>query len=249
MRTYGLIGYPLEHSYSPDFFNKKFKEEKIKDVRYELFPLENISEFPDLIKTHPDIRGLNVTIPYKESVIKYLDSIEPDAKIASAVNTIRIDHSPLGLRLKGYNTDIYGFKTTLKEVLTSNHTKALILGSGGASKAVQFVLDTLGIMFMIVSRNPTGNQQISYKEITDTMLVSHPLIINTTPSGMFPETSEYPRIPYHALSSENILYDLIYNPKETNFIKFGKINGARTVNGIRMFKLQAEKSWEIWNNS
>ncbi len=247
MKTYGVIGYPLEHSYSPEFFTDKFRKEKIEGVKYEAFPLRDISEFPELLKKFPEIRGLNVTIPFKESVIKFLDELDPDAERTGAVNTICIDHMSSGTQLTGYNTDIYGFKIHIQKIIQSANIKALIIGSGGASKAVKFVLDSLRIESKTVSRNPSGNNQISYEEITSELLASHQLIVNTTPLGMFPDASGYPQIPYQYLNPDNILYDLVYNPARTNFLKFGENIGAKTFNGESMFVLQAERSWEIWN--
>ena len=247
MRIYGVIGYPLEHSYSPDFFTDKFKEGKIEGVKYELFPLKDISELPELLIKFPGIHGLNVTIPYKKSIIKYLDIIDPEAEKCGAVNTIRIDNSSSKSKLTGYNTDIFGFKISLEEIINQKPVKALVLGSGGASKAVKYVLNEMGILHKIISRNPSGIHEMSYDQISPDIIKNYSLIINTTPLGMFPNTSKYPQIPYEALCSDNILYDLIYNPTETKFLKIGKEYGAKTYNGKRMFILQAERSWEIWN--
>lgn len=247
MRTYGIIGFPLLHSHSPSYFTEKFIKQKIVNTQYLAFPLEDIEELPELLKSQTSICGLNVTIPHKESVIHYLDSIDSAAKFIGAVNTILINRSENDYQLVGYNTDAYGFTTHFQAEIQTIPDKALILGSGGASKAVKYSLTTMGIDSIIVSRNPTDSSQIRYKDITKEILISHKLIINTTPLGMYPEINDCPDLPYHFLNEENILYDLVYNPFETLFLKKGKEQGSRIFNGKRMFELQAEESWEIWN--
>lgn len=259
MKQYGLIGYPLSHSFSKKYFAEKFEKEKISDVNYELFPIENIDELPALIKKHPNMCGLNVTIPHKLSVLKYLDWIEPDAKGAGAVNCIRISaESPveaafsgeLGIkghnfRLEGFNTDLYGFEKSLKPLLKEQHDQALILGDGGAAKAVKCVLQNLGINYRIVTRKPLQDNLL-FKDLKPHHIQQHKLIINSTPLGMSPNIDEFPPIPYEYITDQHLLYDLIYNPEETVFLKKGKEQGAVIKNGYEMLVLQAEKAWEIW---
>lgn len=257
MKKYGLIGYPLEHSFSESYFKKKFKKEGINNCSYELYPLKKIEELKNLLKQTPGLYGLNVTIPYKISVIPFLDELDSTAQKIGAVNMIKIiyDHSiaqnsdkkndvNTNSYLKGYNTDAFGFENSLKPLLKKHHNKALVLGTGGSSKAVIYILKNLCIDFLQVSRNPFGNQ-IGYSEITSYILNEYTLIINTTPAGMFPNIEKYPLIPYEYISEKHILYDLIYNPDETQFLKFGKERGASIKNGLEMLCLQADKSWEI----
>lgn len=259
MKLYGLIGYPLSHSFSQKYFNEKFLKENI-DAYYQLFPLKNIEEFPGLLKQFSRLSGINVTIPYKEQIIKYLDNIDNIAKEIGAVNTVKIrqtrqtalsgrtDKHLKKYSLFGYNTDVYGFYHSLKPLLKPIHKRALIFGTGGASKAVAYALKQLNIHFIFVSRNPEKNNDISYSDINSAIIKNNQIIINTTPLGMFPDINTYPPMPYESLTKTHILYDLVYNPEETLFLKFGKQNKAETINGLSMLKLQAEKSWEIWNN-
>jgi shikimate dehydrogenase len=241
MHEYGIIGYPLTHSFSPAYFHKKFAEGKI-NASYKAFPLHDIIEFPSLLKQHADLCGLNVTIPYKESVILYLDELDEIAEQVEAVNCIGI----IGGRAKGYNTDVIGFEKSLLPLLKPYHKHALILGTGGSSKAVAYVLKKLNISFQKISRHSNGF--LTYSELTDKILQEHTLIINTTPLGMFPRTADYPPIPYAALTPLHLLYDLIYNPEETRFLELGKKSGATIKNGFEMLEIQAEESWKIWNN-
>jgi shikimate dehydrogenase len=251
MRTFGLIGYPLTHSLSKQYFDNKFKRDKITDAEYFLFPLKNIDQFPDLLRNNPNLAGLNVTTPYKESIIKYIDEIDREAKLIGAVNTIKIKPNSNGLKLTGFNTDAYGFEKSLKPFLNPEINKALILGSGGASNAIKFVLKKLGISYIVVSREPLKIHQLDYKGVSSSIIAEHKLIINTTPIGMHPigmhpNTDEYPDIQYSWLTPNHILFDLIYNPSETMFLKFGKEQGVKIINGLNMLHLQAEKSWKIW---
>lgn len=261
MKHYGLIGFPLSHSFSKKFFTEKFKNEGITDARYELYPIEHISELIPLLREHPDLCGLNVTVPHKVNVLKYLDWIEHDARNAGAVNCISITaESPVvaafsgeigikghDFRLEGYNTDIYGFERSLKPLLKNRHDQALILGDGGAAKAVKCVLDNLGISYKCVTRKPSpGN--ILFSELKPHHIKKNLLIINTTPVGMSPNVDECPPIPYEAITDDHLLYDLIYNPEQTLFLKKGAEKCATTKNGYEMLVLQAEKSWEIWNS-
>lgn len=242
MVQYGLIGYPLTHSFSPAFFKEKFRLEKIKDCRYDAFPLESLVQLSDLLFQKPDIRGLNVTIPYKETIIPYLDQIDPLARDIGAVNTILVRR---GL-LIGYNTDISGFESALGPYLNSSIMGALVLGTGGSSKAVVYALRKMGLTSILISRKP-GRNLLAYGDIDSKLLDSHKLVINCTPVGMFPQQQHCPAIPYDSLTKNNILFDLIYNPIDTQFLQKGKLRGALTINGLEMLKMQAEDSWKIWN--
>jgi len=244
----GLLGYPLTHSFSAKYFAEKFKNENIEGFTYENFEIPTIEEFTDVIKNNPEIVGLNVTIPYKEKIIPFLDELDDEAREIGAVNTIKVIRTADGVKLKGYNTDIYGFKETLTPLLKMNHYKALILGTGGAAKAVEYVLKKIGLDVLYVSRNPESDSERSYNEINDVALKNFPVIVNSTPLGMHPKVDVCPDIPYEHLTEDNLLYDLIYNPGETLFMKKGAEQGANTQNGLGMLKLQAEKAWEIWNS-
>ncbi len=247
MRKFGLIGYPIGHSFSKRYFSEKFENEGIKDCQYDNYPFENLNNLNHLIIHEPDLIGLNVTIPYKEEVIKYLDEIDKDAKEIGAVNTIKITRTRDGRStLKGFNTDVYGFSIPLKKVL-GEHRKALILGTGGAAKAVAWALSRLNIQIQYVSRSPQRKDIKSYTDLTSEDIMGHTIIINTSPVGMYPNTNNKPDIDYHAITEKHILYDLIYNPGETLFLKEGKRKKAITLNGLPMLYLQAEKAWEIWN--
>lgn len=247
MKLYGLIGYPLTHSFSAQYFNEKFYRENILDCSYELFPLQDISELKGLFKNYAHLKGLNISIPYKEQIIPFLSNIEETAKQIGAVNTVKIMDHP-NFILHGFNTDVYGFEESIKPYLKKHHKKALILGTGGASKAVTFVLNKLGIASSLVSRNQSNTQNTNtYSEIDEETIHTHQIIINTTPIGMFPNISQMPEIPYQFLTKEHFLYDLIYNPKETLFLKEGRKKEATICNGEQMLYLQAEKSWQIWN--
>ncbi|MXV49550.1 shikimate dehydrogenase [Pedobacter sp. HMF7647] len=259
MKKFGLIGYPLSHSFSKGYFTEKFEKEGLDDYSYELFPLKDISDLPELLKKEHHLCGLNVTIPHKIGVMFYLNKIDEAARDIDAVNCIKIvnsrpvddffsgEISSMDVRLEGYNTDAYGFEESLKPLLNNNHKQALVLGNGGAARAVVYVLKKLGISFKVVSRRSTRNQ-FSYSEIDENVISDYKLIINTTPLGMSPQTGEYPDIPYQYLTDKHLLYDLIYNPEETLFLKKGKERGASVKNGLEMLHLQAEKSWEIWND-
>ncbi len=245
MRKFGLIGFPLSHSYSVGYFKKKFKIENIFDCEYQNFPIESISLLPDIIRGNPDLYGLNVTIPYKEEVLAYLDSIEPDAARVGAVNTLKITRKNDNPYIRGFNTDIYGFSESLKELSNRYPKKALILGTGGASKAVAYSLDQMGISYLFVSRK---SGHIKYGKMDKSLFLKYKLIINTTPLGTYPDIDSCPDIPYNYITKSHILIDLVYNPALTLFLKKGKERGALTSNGLRMLHLQAEKSWEIWNS-
>ena len=247
MEKYGLIGYPLGHSFSVGYFNEKFKAENI-DAEYVNFEIPTIKDFHKVIAGNPTLRGLNVTIPYKEQVIPYLDELDKEtAKKIGAVNVIKILPQSKGKpKLIGYNSDIIGFTQSIEHMLQPHHTKALILGTGGASKAVLYGLKDLSIEATFVSRSPKNKKQLSYQQLTPEVIAEHTIIINTTPLGMYPKVNECPEIPYEHLTPNHLLYDLLYNPDETLFMKRGKEQGAEVKNGLEMLLLQAFAAWEIW---
>ncbi len=248
MKVYGLIGYPLEHSFSKTYFNEKFEKEKIPDSEYRNFPLQNISGILQLLGQTTGLCGLNVTIPHKEQVVQYLNELDPVAKEIGAVNTISFTKVHRDIYLKGYNTDVFGFGESLHPLLNPSITKALVLGTGGASKAVRYVLQQFGIPVLMVSRSKSSVETINYASLTGAIVSDHKLIVNTTPLGTFPAIEAFPPIPYEAVTAGHILYDLVYNPSETVFLAKGKARGAVTKNGYDMLVLQAEKSWEIWRS-
>ncbi len=243
MRAFGLIGYPLGHSFSKKYFTDKFNREGITGNVYELYPLEQIGQLRDLLASNPDLAGLNVTIPYKEQVIAYLDSMSPVVEEIGACNCIHIKDG----HLSGHNTDVIGFSRSLLPKLKPHHKQALILGTGGSSKAVAFTLKELGIPFLQVSRTPIDGM-IGYEEIDQSMLESHTLLINTTPVGMYPEIEKAPAIPYAFIGADHYLFDLVYNPERTRFLQEGVLRGATVENGSEMLVIQAEASWDIWNS-
>lgn len=243
MNKLGLLGKNISYSFSRSYFKEKFQKEKIDNTSYENFDIDNIAQFPSIIKNTKNLKGLNVTIPYKQEVIPYLDKINKKAKAIGAVNTIRITKKG---KLVGYNTDCYGFKKSIDPYIKKEHTSALILGTGGASKAIAYTLENMGITYDYVSRRLSDNIQFSYDTLTENDLKNHQIIINCTPLGTFPNIDDCPNIPYQAINKNHILFDLIYNPEETTFLKQGKQNGATTINGLNMLKLQAEKAWSIW---
>ena len=247
MRLFGLIGYPISHSFSAKYFEKKFSDENISDSEYQLFPLEDISLLPQLISSQPDLKGFNITIPHKVAILPYLDLISEAAKAVGAVNCVKIERSESGIKLAGHNTDTYGFRESLVPLLKPFHRKALVLGTGGASKAICYMLKELGIGYTLVSRESGNATILNYSQLTESIMSANLLIINTTPVGMYPNTDKFPDIPYQFLSRMHLLYDLIYNPYETTFMLKGRNAGAEVKNGSQMFELQAEKSWEIWN--
>lgn len=247
MKQFGLIGYPLSHSFSEDYFKDKFRKENISDKVYQLFPIKRIEQFPGLVLETPSLVGLNVTIPYKESVIQYLDELDEVARDIGAVNCIKIDRYSRENKLIGYNTDVIGFEKTLKPYLKSWHQHAIILGTGGSSKAVAYGLKKLGITFTFISRSPREKSTIGYASLTQAIIQNNFLIINTTPLGMFPGIQNFPPIPYEYLTGQHLLFDLIYNPGKTIFLQKGELQGATILNGLQMLHIQAEKSFEIWN--
>ncbi|MDZ4758070.1 MAG: shikimate dehydrogenase [Bacteroidota bacterium] len=249
-KIYGLIGWPLEHSFSPQYFTEKFKQLNLSGHSYKLFPLNNILQFPELIMRRSDLQGLNVTIPYKEDIINYLDEMDREAAVVGAVNCVRFRQTKGDLLLKGYNTDIYGFEKSLQDKLDLSKVKhAIILGNGGAAKAAKYVLDKNKIQYHIVSRSiqDDENNIITYNQLSDEYIGIIDLLINATPVGMWPKTDEAPAINYAALSSKCLCYDMVYNPEETLYLQRCKEVGCDTQNGVDMLKHQADKSWEIWN--
>jgi shikimate dehydrogenase len=243
MSKFGLIGKNIEYSFSRTYFKEKFEKEGLKHT-YQNFDLNSIETFSDLIKSTSDLGGLNVTIPYKEAIIPFLDKLNKKAKHIGAVNTIKISKKG---NLIGYNTDYYGFIKSIKPYLKPHHKRALILGTGGASKAIAYSLKKLRIEFHYVSRTKSVSDSYTYDELTDSIISSYSLIINCTPLGTHPNTNECPNIPYDAITKEHLLFDLIYNPEETKFLTIGKLKGAIICNGLKMLELQAEKAWDIWN--
>ena len=241
MRQFGLIGYPLSHSFSQKFFTEKFLQENIVNAKYDNFPIPSIESFAGLWKENPNLEGLNVTIPYKKEVIPFLDHSSAVVQEIHACNCIRKFNN----ELYGYNTDVIGFEKSLLPFLQPHHTHALILGTGGASAAVQWVLQKLNIQFQVVSRK--GNANLTYDQLSASVIESHTLIINTSPLGMFPNVNEAPPIAYDAITAQHHLYDLVYNPTETLFMKNGLAKGATVQNGLAMLHIQAEESWAIWN--
>jgi shikimate dehydrogenase len=248
MRKFGLIGFPLGHSFSKQYFANKFFSEAIPDCSYENYELENLSLLRDLISKDRELNGLNVTIPYKSEVFKYLDHSDNEAAEVGAVNVLKISDKAGSRIIKGFNTDIFGFKKSLSPHLHGRDiNSAIILGTGGSSKAVTYVLKKLSINIIHVSRR-SGGDNISYDELTDAMLIENQLIINTTPLGMFPGVDSKPDLNYNCLTTSHILFDLVYNPALTTFLKNGKERGCKIIGGLEMLYLQAEKSWEIWND-
>lgn len=244
MNKLGLLGKNISYSFSRTYFKKKFEDENIDNTSYENFDIENIDLFPSIIKKTEGLKGMNVTIPYKEQVMPFLDKINKKAKAIGAVNTIRITKKG---KLVGYNTDCYGFKHTLKPFVKKHHKKALILGTGGASKAVAYTLKEMGISYQYVSRKLSEGIGFSYDTLTEKDISENQIIVNCTPLGTFPNIEACPNIPYAAINKNHILFDLIYNPEETKFLQQGKQNKATIINGANMLKLQAEKSWSIWD--
>lgn len=244
MDKYGLIGYPLGHSFSISFHNQRFADEGI-NAKYLNFEIPSIDDLPAVLGSNPELKGLNVTIPYKEKVIPFLDYVSPEARAIGAVNVIRVVHEGKKISLRGYNSDVIGFTQSIEPMLEPYHKKALILGTGGASKAIAFGLKSLGLDSVFVSRYERPNT-IQYERITPEVVKEYNVIVNCTPLGMFPKTEECPLLPYEAMDERNILYDLIYNPDETLFMRRGAEHGAAVKNGLEMLLLQAFASWDFW---
>ena len=245
MDKYGLIGYPLGHSFSIGYHNQRFADEGI-NAKYINFEIPSIDSLPEVLNSNPELKGLYVTIPYKEKVIEFLDYISPEARAIGAVNVIRVVHEGKNIKLRGYNSDVIGFTQSIEPMLESYHKKALVLGTGGASKAIAYGLKSLGIEPVFVSRYERPGT-IQYGSITPEVVHEYPVIVNCTPLGMFPKVDTCPDLPYESMDDKNILYDLIYNPDETLFMKLGAKRGASVKNGLEMLLLQAFASWEFWN--
>ena len=245
MPLFGLLGFPLGHSFSKTYFTEKFKAEKI-DAEFVNFESANIGQTLQVIKTTPSLKGFAVTIPYKEKIIPYLDYISEEAQKIGAVNSVKVEYTIAGPILTGYNTDILGFKESLLQFIQTSPTQALLLGTGGAAKAVRHALASLGIEVLTVSRTPHSPSEIAYDQVAR-FLPNTPLIINATPVGMWPNVTDCPDIPYHLLTPNHYLFDLIYNPEITEFMYRGKQQGAQIKNGLQMLHLQADYSWELWN--
>ncbi len=247
MDKYGLIGYPLGHSFSRSFFNDKFEAEGI-NAQYLNFEIPSIDEFPEVIAANPELRGLNVTIPYKQKVMSFLDEISPEARAIGAVNVAKVEHFGNETKLTGFNSDVIGFVRSIEPLLKPHHKKALILGTGGASKAIHYGLtEKLGLETVFVSRYERPDC-VTYENLDADAVKEYEVIVNCTPSGMYPHTDECPKLPYEAMTSNNLLYDLVYNPDETLFMKKGAAQGAVVKNGLEMLILQALASWDFWNN-
>lgn len=241
MTKFGIIGYPLGHSFSKGFFTEKFARESI-NAQYLNFEIPDVAMLPDVLRNNPELRGLNVTLPHKQAVIPLLDEMSKEAKEIGAVNVIRVRNG----KLKGFNSDIIGFTNSIKSLLMPHHKKALILGTGGASKAIRVGLNRLGIEWTYVSRSPREGM-ITYEDITAETLQAYTVIVNCSPVGMFPNVAQAPDIPYDCLSDKHLLFDLVYNPEETLFMKKGRAEGATVKNGLEMLHLQAIASWDFWN--
>lgn len=246
MHTYGLIGHPLGHSFSRAFFTKKFQEEGIQ-AEYLNFDIATLETLKDILDAHPQLKGFNVTLPYKQAIIPLLDGVSEEARAIGAVNVVRVSHTPQGIRLKGFNSDTIGFSNSISPLLKPHHDKALVLGTGGASKAVCHSLDKLGIGWKYVSRKPMPGAY-TYEALTPEIMAAHTVIVNCSPVGMYPHTGACPQIPYEALTPRHLLYDLVYNPVTTLFMKRGEEHGAVTKNGLEMLHLQALASWDFWHS-
>ena len=246
MDTYGIIGFPLGHSFSRGFFTEKFRREGI-EAEYLNFPIPSVSELPEILQAHPALRGLNVTLPHKQAVIPLLDELSPEAREIGAVNVIRVRHIDGKTQLKGFNSDIIGFVESLRPLLKPHHKQALLLGTGGASRAIRVGLERLGVEWKYVSRTKREGM-FTYEELTPEMLARYSVVVNCSPVGMYPKTDECPALPYEALTPDHLLFDLVYNPEETLFLRKGAAQGATVKNGLEMLHLQAVASWQFWNS-
>ncbi len=245
MQTFGLIGFPLSHSFSKRFFTAFFERECI-DAAYLNFEIPDLDMLTDVLQANPDLIGFNVTIPFKEAIIPYLDGCDPRAGAINAVNTVKIERSEGIIRLKGYNTDLIGFRNSILPLLQPHHTKALVLGTGGASKAIVATLNDLSISTQLVSREAKPGSSLTYPQLTKQLLEDCTVVVNTTPVGTFPKVDGYPDVPYEFLSNRHLLYDLVYNPAVTQFLQKGAERGAIIKNGLEMLELQAMAAWKIW---
>ncbi|HKK63040.1 MAG TPA: shikimate dehydrogenase [Bacteroidales bacterium] len=246
MRKFGLIGYPLSHSFSAKYFAEKFRKEGITNARYDNYPLENAADYAKLHEKDPDLHGLNVTIPHKKTIVKHMDALSEDAREIGAVNTICFCRKTGKMVRVGHNTDVIGFRQSLEEQIDFTPEQALVLGTGGASEAVVYVLEKMGVKFFRVSSSGKDDA-LSYKDLSKDDVTKSKLIVNTTPLGMHPNVESFPDIPYDAVTDRHLLFDLVYNPAETVFMKKGMVQGAKVVNGYDMLVYQAEGSWAIWN--
>ena len=249
MREFGLIGYPLGHAYSQKYFTKKFKDLKIEDASYKLFPISEVSKVLNIINSHKNLIGLNVTTPYKELIIPFLDELDSPILKLGTVNTIKISRDGDEYFLKGFNTDVYGLRKTFDNLIIDKNSKALIFGSGGSGKTVRYVLSELEIECTNVSRNPQNLKLLSYSNLTESVIKQHKIIINASPVGMHPNVDNCPDIPYEFIGENHICLDLVYNPEKTLFLKKCEKQGAKCVNGLTMLYEQADKAWEIWNST
>lgn len=247
MELYGLVGYPLGHSFSAGFFAEKFAREGI-DADYLNFEIPEIGRLNDIVAEHPDLRGLNVTIPYKQAVIPLLDTLSDEARAIGAVNVIRVSRAGGRVRLEGHNSDVFGFCRSIAPLLRPEHRRALVLGTGGAARAVTYGLRGLGLEVIAVSRR-AGGDGLTYAELTPAVMADCTVVVNCSPVGMYPHVDEAPAIPYQLLSSAHLLFDLVYNPLETEFLRRGAQRGAVVKNGLEMLHLQALAAWEIWQGS
>lgn len=247
MREFGLIRYQMGHSYSQRYFNQKFENLGIDNVKYTLFPISGIHKINNIVSSHKNLCGLNITTPYKELVIPFLHEIDPVAIKLGTVNVVKVKRTERSFLLKGYNTDVYGLQKVFDNINIKRNSRALILGSGGSGKTVSYVLEEREIPYTVVSREPSSIQQITYNNITEAVVKNHNIIINATPVGMYPNVDYCPEIPYQYITKDHICLDLVYNPVKTSFIKKCKNAGAETINGLTMFYEQADKAWEIWN--
>lgn len=245
VKLFGLLGKNIEYSFSRGYFSDKFQNLKLKKHKYVNFDLGDIKNFPLIIKQNENLKGFNVTIPYKEKVIPFLDKLDKTAKKIGAVNTVKLTKRG---NLKGYNSDVVGFEKSIMPLLKNHHKKALILGTGGASKAIAYALKRNDIKYIFVSRNPEGRKEISYDKLNEEIIKKYAIIINSTPLGTSPNVEKCPNIPYQYISEKHILFDLIYNPAITTFLSKGKAKGATIKNGLEMLELQAEESWRIWHD-
>lgn len=248
MKTFGLVGYPLGHSFSKKYFTEKFETEGFSDHQYVNFEIESIAKFPGIFDLYDNIDGLNCTIPYKQQIMPFLNEIDEEAKAVGAVNTVKIINTQNGMRLKGFNTDVIGFENSLKPMLDETHKKALILGTGGASKAVKFILSKLGIEYISASiEEELFENEVRYTDINEQTIAERTVIINATPLGTYPKVDACADIPYEAITEKHVMFDLVYNPEETLFMKKGREQGAQAKNGLEMLHEQAEAAWKIWN--
>lgn len=244
MKTYGCVGYPLAHSFSKHYFEEKFKKKGIPNARFVNYEVEDIHNLPGIIESDSTLCGFSVTIPHKMAVIPFLEDIDETANAVGAVNSVKVSNDGT---LTGYNTDVHGFTEAISPFLKDHHTAALILGTGGAARAVQYALQQLRLPHLFASMYPENDDQVAYEALDEATATSHPVIVNCTPLGMFPDVGSFPPIPYEHLTKEHLLFDLTYNPPETAFMKKGAERGATVVNGQKMLEHQADLSWDIWN--